>query len=131
MTHSGRIPPGGLVPGTAIALAAGRDLSAALRGSGPSPRDTIFDYSDNELRAVRKGAYQAHFITIGAYDLGAPHTVYWPSLLFDLAADPGEHIHIAAHPDMVAELAKATDAHRRMVVAVKPLSGERLPAPKT
>ena len=48
-----------------------------------------------------------------------------------MAADPGEHFDIAAaHPDIVADLIKAADAHRRTVVPVKALFDELLPAPK-
>ena len=109
----------------------GVDLSAPLRGSGPSPRDRVFYYSDNELRAVRKGRYKAHFITSGAYDLGEARTVHTPPLLFDLAADPGERFDVAAaHPDIVADLIKEADAHRRTVTPVKALFDELLPAPK-
>ena len=109
----------------------GVDLSAPLRGTGPSPRDTIFYYSDNELRAVRRNRYKAHFVTSGAYGLGAARTVHTSPLLFDLAADPGERFDIAAaHPDLVADLIKVADAHRRTVVAVKPLFDELLSAPK-
>jgi arylsulfatase A len=109
----------------------GVDLSAPLRGSGPSPRDRIFYYSDNELRAVRKGRYKAHFVTMGAYDLGGARTVHTPPLLFDLAADPGERFDIAAaHPDIVSDLIKEADAHRRTVTPVKALFDDVLPAPK-
>jgi len=109
----------------------GVDLSAPLRGSGPSPRDTNFYYADSELRAVRKGKYKAHFITMGAYDLGEARTVHTPPLLFDLQADPGERFNIAAtHPDVVADLIKTADAHRRTVVPVKALFDDLLPAPK-
>ena len=73
--------------------------------------------SDNELRAIRRGKYKAHFITSGAYGLGEARTVQTPPLLFDLAADPGERFNIAAaHPDIVAGLVKEADAHRRTVV---------------
>ena len=61
----------------------GVDLSAALKGTGPSPRDELFYYWDSELRAVRKGRYKAHFITSGAYERGEPRTVHDPPLLFD------------------------------------------------
>jgi uncharacterized sulfatase len=109
----------------------GVDLSAPLRGSGPSPRDRIFYYSDNELRAVRKGRYKAHFITMGAYDLGEARTMHTPPLLFDLAADPGERFDVAAaHPDIVSDLIKEADAHRRTVTPVKALFDDLLPAPK-
>ena len=108
----------------------GVDLSAVLRGSGPSPRDTLFYYWDSELRAIRKGRYKAHFITSGAYGEGEPRTVHTPPLLFDLAQDPGERHNIAAaHPDIVADLIKVAEAHRRTVVPTEPLF-DRLIAPQ-
>jgi arylsulfatase A len=106
----------------------GADLSAALRGSKPSPRDKIFYYWDSELRAIRKGKYKAHFITSGAYGEGEPRTVHSPPLLFDLAEDPGERFNIGgAHPDVVADLIKEADVHRRTVVPTKPLFDELIP----
>jgi uncharacterized sulfatase len=109
----------------------GVDLSAALRGTGASPRHTLFYYSDSELRAVRKDKYKAHFITSGAYAQGGERTVHTPPLLFDLAADPGERFDIAAaHPAIVADLVREADTHRRTIVPVKPLFDELLPAPK-
>jgi arylsulfatase A-like enzyme len=107
----------------------GVDLTAPLRGTGASPRHTIFYYWDSELRAIRKDRYKAHFITSGAYGLGDARTIHATPLLFDLAADPGERFDIAAaHPDIVSSLVKEADAHRRTVVAVKPLFDELLPA---
>ncbi len=107
----------------------GVDLSAVLRGSGPSPRDKLFYYWDSELRAIRKRNYKAHFITSGAYGEGEPRTVHMPPLLFDLAPDPGErHDVAAAHPDIVADLIKEVEAHRRTVVPTEPLF-DRLLAP--
>jgi len=106
----------------------GVDLSAALRGTRPSPRDKIFYYWDSELRAVRKGRYKAHFITSGSYDDGEPRREHDPPLLFDLAADPGERFDIsAAHPDVVADLVKEAAEHRRTVVPTRPLFDVRLP----
>jgi uncharacterized sulfatase len=100
----------------------GVDLSPALRGTGPSPRNELFYYWDSELRAVRKGKYKAHFITSGAYGEGEPRATHAPPLLYDLAIDPGERFNIAAdHPDVVADLLKTADAHRRTVEPTKPL----------
>jgi len=100
----------------------GVDLRAPLTGSGPSPRHVLFYYWDNELRAVRKDRYKAHFITSGAYGEGEPRTEHRPPLLFDLAEDPGERNNIAAaHPDVVADLIKEAEAHRRTVIPTKPL----------
>ena len=39
----------------------GYDLSDALRGKTPSPRDTLFYYGGLPLSAVRHGAYKAYF----------------------------------------------------------------------
>ena len=117
-----RLPAGLVVDGV--------DLTAALKGTGPSPRETLFYYSDNELRAVRRKNYKAHFITSGAYGEGGARTVQTPPLLFDLSVDPGERFDIAAaHPAIVADLVKAADQHRRTVVAGKPLFDELLPRP--
>ncbi|MGH9661065.1 MAG: sulfatase family protein [Bryobacteraceae bacterium] len=106
----------------------GVDLSAALKGTGPSPRHELFYYWDSELRAVRRGKYKAHFITSGAYGQGEPRTIHNPPLLFDLSVDPGERFDIAsAHQDVVADLIRAADAHRSTIGAIKPLFDELLP----
>ncbi len=104
------------------------DLTAALKGTGPSPRNELFYYWDSELRAVRKGKYKVHFITSGAYDDPEPRTVHDPPLLFDLSADPAERFNIAAqHPDVVADLAKTASAHRNTVTIAAPLFDVLLP----
>ena len=62
--------------------AAGRSRHRRRRSAGAADRHRsesarmLFYYSDSELRAVRKGAYKAHFITSGAYGDGesAPST---------------------------------------------------------
>ncbi len=105
----------------------GVDLRARLTGSGPSPRELLFFYSDNELRAVRKGAYKAHFITSGSYNDGEKRAEHDPPLLFNLADDPGERYDVAAkHPDIVAELVKAVEAHRKTIKPTRPLFDELL-----
>lgn len=108
----------------------GLDLTPRLKGTGPAPRQLQFYYWDDELRAIRKGRYKAHFITSGAYGLGEPRKAQDPPLLFDLAEDPGEQRNVAAaHPDVVADLVREADAHRKSVTIGKPLFDERLPAP--
>jgi len=100
----------------------GIDLRARLTGSGPSPRQLLFYYSDNELRAVRKGAYKAHLITSGAYGEGGQRMEHNPPLLFNVLEDPGERHNIAAqHPDVVADLVKETEVHRKTLTPTKPL----------
>jgi arylsulfatase A-like enzyme len=105
----------------------GVDLRASLAGTGPSPRQTLFYYWDDELRAVRKGTFKAHFITSGAYGEGGPRLVHNPPLLFDLSEDPGELRDIAAsRPDIVADLLGDVDRHRQNLVAGPPLFDQLL-----
>jgi arylsulfatase A len=106
----------------------GVDLRGPLTGRSASPRQLMFYYWDNELRAIRKGAFKAHFVTSGAYGLGSPRTVHSPPLLFNLVEDPGERYNIAeAHPDIVADILKEAEAHRRSLTPAKPLFDELLP----
>jgi uncharacterized sulfatase len=107
----------------------GVDLGPALRGTGPSPRQVLYYYWDSELRAIRKGRYKAHFVTSGAYGDGEPRTEHPTPLLFDVATDPGERRDVvAAHPDVVADLVATADAHRRTVMATRPLFDALLPS---
>ena len=100
----------------------GVDLRVPLTGTGPSPRQVLFYYWDDELRAIRKGRYKAHLISSGAYGQYGERREHTPPLLFDLAADPGERQDVAAaHPDVVADLLREVDAHRRGVVPGPPL----------
>jgi arylsulfatase A len=109
----------------------GVDLSPVLKGGAPSPRTELFYYWDSELRAIRNGRYKAHFITSGAYGEGAPRTMHSPPLLFDLATDPGERFDVAStHPEIVADLSKRADEHRRTVTPTRPLFDELLPKPQ-
>jgi arylsulfatase A len=105
----------------------GVDLRAPLTASGPSPRQTLFYYSDSELRAVRKGAYKAHFITSGSYGEGEKRTGHNPPLLFNLTEDPGERHDVAAkHPDIVADLIKEVEEHQKTIKPTTPLFDELL-----
>jgi len=106
----------------------GVDLRAPLTGTGPSPRQSILYYWDDELRAIRKGAYKAHFITSGAYGQGEPRTEHRPPLLFDLASDPGERLDVSArYPDVVADLVREAARHREALVPGRPLFDQLLP----
>jgi arylsulfatase A len=108
------------------------DLSPALTRNAPSPRRELFYYWDSELRALRKDKYKAHFITSGAYDDPEPRIVHDPPLLFDLAVDPSERFDVAAaHPEIVADLVRAANAHRAIVSIAKPLFDVLLPTPRT
>jgi len=117
---------------TAAALAGARlpsdraldsfDLTPRLKATGPTGRNINFYYWDNELRAIRKGPYKAHFITSGAYGEGEPRREHQPPLLFNLTEDPGERRDIAAaHPDVVSDLEREAGTHRRDMKPGRPL----------
>jgi arylsulfatase A-like enzyme len=123
---------------TAIKLAGGEppagrpidavDLRGPLMGMSASPRRLLFYYWDDELRAIRKDNFKAHFITSGAYGLGAARTEHNPPLLFNLAEDPGERYNIAdLHPEIVADILKEAETHRRTAIPAKPLFDELPP----
>jgi arylsulfatase A len=97
----------------------GYDLSPVLRGQGRSPRRTYFYYRNAVLQAVRSGPYKLHFFTRPDGNHERPQPVD-PPWLFDLDRDPGELYDVAAeHPDVVADLRRLADEHRRTVVLVE------------
>ena len=100
----------------------GVDLSPALFGRGPSPRDAMAFYRMGELYAYRLGPYKAHLVTEGRYGMGGPRTGHDPPLLFHLGDDPAERFDLAAErPDVVARLLAAIESHRAGMRAAEPL----------
>jgi arylsulfatase A-like enzyme len=90
----------------------GMDISPALLGTGPSPRQAMFFYRGTRLYAVRKGPYKAHFITQPAYTRGKPEE-HDPPVLYHLGHDPSEKYDVAeSHPDVIAEIRKLAEGHR-------------------
>lgn len=107
----------------------GADLSPALRGTGPSPRNVMFYYRGTRLFAVRKGAFKAHLLTQPGYGPGRlePHD---PPLLYHLGHDPGEQYNVAAeHPDVVADLLREVESHVAHLVPGKPQLEKRIASP--
>ena len=84
----------------------GYDLSDVLFKRRKGPRNEVLYYREQELYAVRIGAFKAHFITKGGYGNG--EKVYHKDpLLFNVDQDPGERFNIAEqHPDIVAQITR-------------------------
>ena len=98
----------------------GVDLSATLLEGKDSPRDTMFFYRGVNLFAVRHGSYKAHFQTRPSYVRGEKTTIHETPLLFDLNVDPSEKYNVAKeHPEVLEEIGKIADAHRKTVVEVE------------
>jgi arylsulfatase A len=88
----------------------GFDMTPILCG-GKSRRDVCFYYYGDQLYAVRKGPFKAHFVTHDGYSKAEPEK-HTPPLLFNLPEDPAEQFNVAAeHPEAVAELTKVFEAH--------------------
>ncbi len=90
----------------------GYDISPALLGTGPSPRQEMYYHQDVELYAVRSGWYKCYFKTMTSYIGQKEPDVHDPPLLFDLGSDPSEKYDIAAeHPDIIAKMRELAKKH--------------------
>ena len=108
----------------------GLDISPVLKGTGTSPRETMFFYRDTKLYAVRHGPCKAHFVTRPGYGPDAP-AEHDPPLLFHLGRDPGEKTDIGkAHPEVIAEIRKLVTKHRDGLTPVENQLDRRLPGKK-
>ncbi|MEQ9022139.1 MAG: sulfatase [Pseudomonadales bacterium] len=91
----------------------GYDLTDVMIDGGEGPREEMFFYGGDVLRAVRLGRYKAHFYDENREKLDQP----W---LYDLNEDPGEKYDIAAdNPEVVAQLAAFALQHEQGVVPVE------------
>jgi len=82
----------------------GVDMAPMLLGEGPSRRNLMIYYNGDEVYAIRKGPYKAHFTTFSGYGKDTP-AKHDPPFLFHLPNDPGERFDIAAeHPEVIADI---------------------------
>ncbi len=94
----------------------GVDLSAALRVKGESPRKILHYYRRDELYAIRRGRFKAHFVTERQSGGRVEHD---SPLLFNIEVDPAERFNIAErHPDVLMALTKLARQHKKNVVPV-------------
>ena len=93
----------------------GVDMSAILLSHGESKREVHYYYYGDQVYAVRKGAFKAHFITHDGYSKAKAET-HAPPLLYNLREDPSERTDVAAaHPEIVAELTRLFENHKSSV----------------
>jgi len=103
----------------------GSDISPLMFGTGKSEREVVFYYRGEQVYAIRKGDYKAHFITQNEYGSQTAHpitnppteiknaqTVEDPPLLYNVNIDPSEKFNIAEeHPEVIAEIRKVLEEH--------------------
>lgn len=90
----------------------GYDLTPALIGKGPSPRDEFFYWTKGKLHAARTGAWKLHFIQREPVNYGREAPMDHPEL-YNLEKDISEAYEVsAAHPKIVEKLTRHADAHR-------------------
>lgn len=94
----------------------GLDLTGLLKGTGPSPRQSMLYYRGQQLYAARLGDFKAHFLTRPAYG-SAKAEKYDKPILYNLAHDPSERFDVAAtNPDVLKQIQKLVEDHKRDLV---------------
>jgi arylsulfatase A-like enzyme len=105
----------------------GTDMMPLLTGQKQEVRDIIYYYINDNLYAVRKGSWKAHFTTHASYSAEAPVTHETP-LLYNIDADPSEKYNLAKqHPDIIEDLRKVYEK-QKTIIAAPPEINKELPA---
>ncbi len=93
----------------------GIDQTDVLFGKKENVRETVAYYINENLQAIRKGVWKAHFITHPSYSPEPPKVLDTP-LLYHLENDPGEKYDVAKQfPEIVAELTKLYQQQKESV----------------
>jgi arylsulfatase A-like enzyme len=104
----------------------GYDISPVLLKNQPSPRETFPYYREYTLMAFRQGPWKLHLLTQDGYGQPQP-TRHERPLLFNLDEDPSEVRDVAAeHPEVVAKILQAIEAHQGGMTFAKSQLEERL-----
>jgi arylsulfatase A len=95
----------------------GTDISDLLFSKKDKLRNMIYYYINQNLYAVRKGPWKAHFTTHPSYSKETP-VVHDPPLLYNIEEDPSEKYSVAQqHPDIVEDLTKEYQKQKASVSA--------------
>ena len=101
----------------------GIDLAPLLFEGHGLPERPFFYYSGAQLAACRLGEWKAHFHSQVGFGPPESRQKHDPPLLFHLGRDPSEKRDVAGqHPEVVAAIRAAVEAHRAGVVPGEPQS---------
>lgn len=91
----------------------GYDLSDVLTKHAKSERDHFIYYRHQDIYAIRKGDYKAHYITETCYKLDTKRTVLEEPLLFNMMHDASEMYDRAKlEPDILADISVLRAEHK-------------------
>ena len=95
----------------------GMDISDLLFGKKDKVRNMIYYYINQNLYAIRKGPWKAHFTTHPSYSREAP-VPHDPPLLYNIDVDPSEKYNVAKqHPDIIEDLKKEYEKQKAIIPA--------------
>lgn len=95
----------------------GVDISDLLFSKANKVRDIIYYYINDNLYAIRKGKWKAHFTTHPSYSKEAP-APHDPPLLYNIEVDPSEKYNVAKqHPDIIEDLRKEYEKQKAIIPA--------------
>ncbi|MBA4147904.1 MAG: sulfatase [Verrucomicrobia bacterium] len=99
----------------------GVDMTPMLLGKGASKRDMHFFYYGDELYAIRKGQFKAHFVTHDGYSKEPPQR-HDPPALYHLGHDPSEKFNVAPqYPEVIAQILEEREKHEGAMVKREPV----------
>ena len=99
----------------------GNNISSILTGKSDKVTDIVYYYDANNLYAIRKGPYKAHFKTNASYS-PIPAEEHNPPLLYNLEHDPSEKFEIGKkYPQILDEL---TATYKKHLEGVTPVEAE-------
>ncbi len=104
----------------------GYDLRSVLFNREKSPRDHLVYYRGQQIYAIRKEAFKAHYITQTAYK-GEKPVRHDPPVLHNLLHDPSEKYNIAdKHPDVIEEINALREKHKASIKPVEDQLAKRI-----
>ena len=110
----------------------GKDISAVMHRSAPSPHEDLILFDNEKVAGIRTERWK--FVARSYYrEYDIPLARIGANLLFDLSTDPGENYNVASrHPDVVKDMRARFDRYR---ARFEPLGvkrePDRLPGGKT
>ncbi len=97
----------------------GTDLYPLFTGQKEQVRELVFYYNRDQLYAIRKGCWKAHFITKPSYSKEAP-VVHDIPVLYNIENDPSEKNNVSKeHPEIIEEIEKEMEKHKATIIPAK------------